>query len=58
MKQCIYYKMLWNRFSYNIEISANITRWLIGFGWVSGSHGCVHFNLGPIAVSFYRSIDE
>lgn len=60
MKTCLFYKMFWNTFGYNIEISVNITRWLIGFGWfgsVIGKDAGVHINFGPIATTFYKSVD-
>jgi hypothetical protein len=58
MKECVYYKMLWDHFGFNIEVSVNITRWLIGFGWYRYPIKHVHFNLGPIAISICRNIDE
>lgn len=32
-----------------IEISLDLTRWLIGFGW---GLGMIHFNLGPFVIIF------
>ena len=56
MKNCIFYKMFWNIRSWNIEISINLTRWLVGFGW-AGAGKFIHFNFGPAVISFIKSID-
>ena len=57
MRTCLYGKLFLNRYGYNIEVSINISRWLIGFGWFSGSPRGTHFNLGPVAITFYKNDD-
>ena len=55
MRTCVFYKMFWNCWGYNIEFGINLTRWLIGFGWIYGD--CVHFNIGPMTMCFIKSVD-
>jgi len=53
MKTSLYNKMCWDRWGYNIHISVNISRWLIGFGSVpEEKYG--HINIGPLAIYFYK----
>lgn len=52
MKTCVFHKMFWDCCGYNIELGVNISRWLIGFGWTPEM---VHFNVGPIAISLYKT---
>jgi hypothetical protein len=54
MKTCVFHKMFWNCCGYNIEVGVNISRWLVGFGWVRDFGKYTHFNIGPIAISFYK----
>ena len=49
----LYYKVLGDVFGNNIEISIDLTRWLVGFGWL---HSCIHINLGPLALIFAKRL--
>jgi len=50
-----HYKIIGDLTKTNIEFSLDLSRWLIGFGWIKHSNfkkqkRSVHFNLGPLAI--------